>query len=464
MQTLMFFDDQRILRRTQMKRCLGQPRLIADSVYRDPYTGIGVGFPSVWQDPATGQYRMSYQGFVPKEGYHVIPQVAISEDGIHWQAEDVSGDMEMPDRLFPNEYLPHTLVHEVAKVYVDPYAPEAMRYKALCIDYHHDTNQVINTLWTSPDGRRWTYQKDMPWHTEGAEPGAGVFYNDVRDAYTLVVRPDWGERRVTVTETKDWKTFTRPELAVQVDPLDDPVTETYGMPSFAYEGYYIGFLWLYHAPQERGNKYWGGRMDCQLTYSLNGWHFNRTLRTPFIGNGEPGDPHYGGVYPSELRILGDGSLMIYASCTAYEHGHFNLQGESAIAAFSLRKDGFVYLESTGGEGSVCLRPMLLHGGELSINLQSPVHGATCALYTPEGKPIEGYTHAACERFVGDAVDWTPVWAGEKTLDALKGQAVEVEINVYGGRLYAIRGNFTPMMHMQVSRLLSTGRMPDRKGF
>lgn len=463
MKTLLFFDDQRLLKRENMRRVLGTPKLIPESIYRDPHTSIGVGFPSVWQDEKSGLWRMAYQGFVPDKGYEVIPQMAISRDGVHFEPEDVTGDMPMPNRMFKNEYLPHELVHEVAKVYQDPYAPAEERYKALCIDYHHDEHFVVNTLWTSPDARRWTHQKDRNWHTEGAEPGAGVFYNPVRSSYTLVVRPDWGERRITVTETKDWRHFTRPELAVQVDAQDEPVAETYGMPCFEYEGYFVGFLWIYHAPQSRENKYWGGRMDAQLTYSLNGWHFNRTLRQPFIPNGEPGEPHYGGVYPSAMRRLEDNSLMIYASCTEFEHGHFTMRERACIAAFSLRRDGFIYLESQGGPGEICTRPLLLEGGNLSLNLSAPVHPASCALYDLQGRPIPGFGHEDCLPFVGDSTEWMPRWK-EKAFEELKGRLVELEVRLDGGRLYAVRGEFTPLMHMQALRYEQSGRIPDRKGF
>ena len=103
MKTLLFFDDQRLLKRENMRRVLGTPKLVPESVYRDPHTSIGVGFPSVWQDEKSGLWRMAYQGFVPDKGYEVIPQMAISRDGVHFEPEDVTGDMPRPNRMFKNE-------------------------------------------------------------------------------------------------------------------------------------------------------------------------------------------------------------------------------------------------------------------------------------------------------------------------------------------------------------------------
>lgn len=87
-----------------------------------------------------------------------------------------------------------------------------------------------------------------------------------------------------------------------------------------------------------------------------------------------------------MRRLEDNSLMIYASCTEFEHGHFTMRERACIAAFSLRRDGFIYLESQGGPGEICTRPLLLEGGNLSLNLSAPVHPASCALYDLQGVP------------------------------------------------------------------------------
>ena len=57
----------------------------------------------------------------------------------------------------------------------------------------------------------------------------------------------------------------------------------------------------------------------------------------------------------------------------------------------------------------------------------------------------------------------PRWK-EKALEELKGRLVELEVRLDGGRLYAVRGEFTPLMHMQALRYEQSGRIPDRKGF
>ena len=40
----------------------------------------------------------------------------------------------------------------------------------------------------------------------------------------------WLDRRIAVTETTDWREFTSPELVLQTDSPDSPLTQPHGMP------------------------------------------------------------------------------------------------------------------------------------------------------------------------------------------------------------------------------------------
>ena len=115
-------------------------------------------------------------------------------------------------------------------------------------------------------------------------------------------------------------------------------------------------------------------MDCQLAYSLNGWHFQRGLRDPFIPNGPPGDPDSGTVYPSCMVPQEDGSLRLYASACTLEHGNVQAGDAGSLLAYSMRRDGFMYLESTGGRGTVGTRALYWRGGEAQLNVQGPGRG------------------------------------------------------------------------------------------
>lgn len=458
---LLFFDDKHLLLRENLKRICAQPQL--EAVYIDPVASTSAGFPSVVRDPKTGLYHMFYQGWL--RGDKIVTLAAASKDGLHFQPRSTARQAGITAPVCDHQLLAE-MDGELALVFEDHHAPEDKRLKALVAVYNRPQMQVKNILFTSGDGIHWILEEGVRWNTRGAEPGAGCFYCEATESYILTQRPDWGVRRICIAETRDWQHFSDPELVLQADALDEPLTETYGMPAFAYDGWYIGFLWLYQPPQERGPvKYWKGKVHSQLTYSVNGRHFQRALRQPFIGNGDPASPTWGMVFPSALYTDAEGNLVVAASACRYEHGHFADQGGGSIVFYRLRKDGFVALESTGGPGLLCTRGLLTAGGELEINIEAPYSEATCCIYTHGGiEPMPGYSHEDCIPFTGDSTKWVPSWKEGRTFSQLAGQVVYIEVKLNSGMLYSIRGQLTPMMVRDVDRYVKFGTIPDVRGF
>ena len=234
---------------------------------------------------------------------------------------------------------------------------------------------------------------------------------------------------MAIFETKEWSQFTRPEPLLAAAPLDAPLTEIYGMPVFSYDRYFVALIQLYHViPQGGGWRFHDGHVDCQLAYSRDGWCFQRSLREPFLANGTPDQPHAGCLYPTSLITLPDGSLRIYAGCCRLEHGHHAL-GIGSIAAFSLRKDGFTYLESLNGIGTVGTRPLLWQGGVLEANVQSQNGYAKVQMGGGDGLALEGMSFAESVPFTGDAVRWKPSWTSGATTETLAGQPLRFEVKL-----------------------------------
>ena len=230
----------------------------------------------------------------------------------------------------------------------------------------------------------------------------------------------------------------------------------------------MGLLWLFHVvPQVKGyspHKYLGGHVDCQLAYSLNGWHFLRCLREPFIPNGEPGSPDSGCVYPTYLLQKTEDELWIYASACTHEHGYIP-EGSGSLLTYRLRRDGFVYLSSCNGRGTVGTRPLHLRGGDVYVNVQCPAGEVRAQLTDSAGTTLEGYAFEDSEAFTGDRVDWSPIWAGGKSLRDLSGRAIRVELELTNGNLYALRGNFMVLTGYECKRFEKYGEIPaERPGF
>jgi len=255
---------------------------------------------------------------------------------------------------------------------------------------------------------------------------------------------------------------------VQADALDSRLAEIYGMPVFPYEGCFVALPWIFHVdpsvPGHSPHKFHDGHVDCQLAYSLNGWHFQRGLRDPFIPNGEPGEPDAGCVYPSCMVPKDNGDLWIYASACTLEHG-YNPYGSGSILAYRLHRDGFVYLESTGGVGVVGTRAVYWQGGELELNVQAQGGHVRAQVTDIAGEPLDGFSFDDCVPFSGDDTAWAATWQDGRRLAANANSLLRIEVELKSARLYAIRGDFVHALGGQCWRLRDDGLTPEpRPGF
>ena len=196
----------------------------------------------------------------------------------------------------------------------------------------------------------------------GIDPSVSAFWNPIRDSYVLSARPNFGDRRVSLYETKDWHSFSEPEVAIRTDAQERAASEEYGMPVFPYEKIFVGLLWIY-TPLSNGY----GKVHCELAYS-------RALREQFLPNAEPGDFGYGCIYPSSMVVTEDNKIRIYSSSSKGEHaqliGRPDLR-EGAMLLHELRLDGFSYFEPEGGPGLLRTRLFYFHGDKLTLNVQAP---------------------------------------------------------------------------------------------
>ena len=477
MYCLLFFDDWHLHSRTNLDRHTGNARMIPEGTLRDPYADTAWGYPSVIQDPESGKWRCYYQGEVSEAGAYVVPQLAESDDGVHWEMPDLSDKIDIPDRKTPNQLFGTEKFREWCGMYADPHAEGTDEWLKAMITYSSGPGNYISYVATSGDGMRWTLHEDARWHPTGNDPGQFAFWNPHRQSYVLSFRPRVADRRIALSETKDWREFTRPELALQADALDTPSALIYGMPVFPYEQMFVGLPWIYHTdpivyPDEKFEglltMYAGddiarimGKIDCHVAYSTNGWHFQRTVREPLIPNGPPGDPSSGCIYPSSMTEVGD-TLRIYSSASKGEHAQFRADpssGQGSILLHELRKDGFVYLEPPGGTGEFTTKWILWGRGEASINVDAPDGEILVQVTDHLGNQIEGYTYADCEAFHGDSIGWTPSWRDGKNLSALAGRVIKLGVRVANGRVYALRGDYRFITMPQARNYIQNGKEP-----
>ena len=482
MTTLLFFDDNALGVRENVIRGVGRPELVPGSVwYDDDRLNTHWGYPGVFFDETDGVWRMVYQAKLvdsaaaDRWGMRWVKLVAESDDGLQWRPRDTRKDVKIRGRRFVHQATGGGA--EWCGIYLDERAPAGERVKKL----------GGQEVWASPDGVHWRHLSN--WRRDISDAPMCAVWNEVYGKHFIYGRPAKGDRRWSVRQTDDWKTFTDPVLLLQSDGQDAPLTDLYGMPVFPYEGWYVGLVWLYHgAAQFQGTtpyKFTGGKVDCQIAYSLNGIGWQRTLRETFIGAGGPGTPTGGCVYPTSIVKRPDSDdLWIYASASATEHG-LTPKRAGSIVAYRMRKDGFVHLESRSGGGRIATKPLYWRGGELRLNVQGQgnfargrgatdrtpwerfiIHGGVRVQITdPRGRPIKGYTFVECRLFSGDNVAWRPTWTSGRKLSALKGKVIQVAVELNNARLYALRGDFQVLCPRELLTFEETGQEPaPRPGF
>lgn len=483
MYTLLFFDDWHLHNRINLDRKIGNPKFIPESIFRDPIADSAWGYPTVIQDPNTDIWKCYYQGETKESGHHV-PLLAESEDGVEWTIPDLTDRVSLKKRFAPNQLFEADGFSEWCGVYADPNAENTDEWLKAFVNFKPGEKlRLEGKLGTSPDGMQWKIHDDIQWHPTGADPGMFIFWNPYRKSYVLSVRPGLADRRQAISETKDWKTFTEPSLILQPDALDTPSALFYGMPVIQYDQMFIALLWVYHTdPILRwDDKFKGllemnegddiarvmGKIDCQLAYSLNGWHFQRTLREPLIANGEPGDPTSGCVYPTSIVNYKD-KIRIYSSASVGEHAQLRSDPDSrqgSIFMHELRKDGFIYLEPPGGTGEINTKWILWNSGELSINASLPYGDVLVEIMDDRGEIIPGYSYEDSIPFRGDSVNWEPKWSGNKNMSQLAGKVIKIGLRISNGRLYAVRGDYQFLTIAESRRYIVSGDQPKpRPGF
>jgi len=463
MQTLLFFDDEPLNFIENITRKQGVPQLMEQSIYHEESGCCSWGRPGVFWDRKSGIWRMIYSADLKHEnrggGYALAVE---SEDGLNWRPCDTRGVAPgLQGRLAKHQVLPDGVFEELSSVYIDDAAPPDKRIKALTVSYW---GNKASHIWTSPDGLKWSMET-TPWQTEVPDPPTFVCWNQARGSYIFYSRPALCDRRFCWFETKDWKHYSEATLAMHADSLDPPLSQVYGMFVMPYAGIYIAILWIYHVAQYEKRAYphlfWGGRVSCQLAYSINGTNWMRAFREPFIANGETGTPSAGSVQISSVVTMEDGSLRLYAGLCMLEHGHCDLS-DGYLGAYSLRRDGFMFLESAGGAGRIGTRTLMwgTGGGEINVNATGGYMKVQAT--EPSGAPIDGYTYDDSDEFKGDDTAWQPKWKKGKTLAALAGRPIRLEVELYNARLYAIRGDFFLIRAAEVVDLQNNGVMPKYK--
>lgn len=446
MATILFFDDWSLCVMENVQRVMGKPCYVPEATLEDPLTEGTWNFPFVWFDREKNVWKAIYGAAIPggprrPEGFLPRSQglmLAESEDGVHWTIPDVS--REIADGVHQhacNQVFGVEGHIDGAPVFLDPMDSDpTRRFKYL---FSRDGKQGLAV---SPDGVRWEIDSKVNIGDYTLDSPIAAFYNHHRGTYCISRRPHCGDRRIAFFETKDWQEILNSEIAIHPDPDDPYLIQFYGMPVYRYENIYVGLLWRLHChpTKEIPAKGNSGGIDCALTYSLDGWRFNRATHNAFIARNTRGE-HGGGCIYTGTMVVCDSHIRFYSGGSKAEHFVDQEITDAALMLHTLRLDGFFSLESQVG-GRIMTRALKFMGPDLRLNVRSP-HGRVRVQITDDmGGALTGFSFEDCEAFSGDELFWSPQWKSGKSLKDLVGRdKCHIEIELLDAEIFAIRGDF-----------------------
>ncbi|MBN2852650.1 MAG: hypothetical protein JXQ23_07940 [Clostridia bacterium] len=456
-----FLDDWELLSRQNLERKLGKPKYVEEATLEDVYCEGTWDFPCVAWVEEKKKYIGLYGAAVPlpddheliimfkkKNITHLKPRNEIlcyaeSDDGINWVKPDLSDIVMLKGKRWCQNQV--TEVFEGGPAFYDLNDKDASRRFKIIINYMVKENETgmiggeCRAMMVSPDGINWK-QAEIFRDISASDAPTCLYYDDVSKMYYISGRKYTGDRRVFIWKTKDFITFSQPELVMHPQPMDPPLVGFYGMPVFKYENIFIGLLWIiYNDPANKQLP--NGAIDVSLAYSYNGSHFNRAYFKPFIERNELGEHGGGCVYTGSMLVDKDNLIRFYSGGSKAEHFQNQELTDAALILHTLRLDGFCYLSTPTGKGNLRTRWFRIKGDDLRINVRCPWGSIRVQILDEEGKPLNGFSYDDCIPFTGDSLFWHPEWKKKKFIDAKSNKRRQLELEITTGEIYAIRGDF-----------------------
>ena len=291
----------------------------------------------------------------------------------------------------------------------------------------------------SPDGKQFQIVPMGPWIAHTDEPGFGVVYDPWRKRHVIFDRIYGVDRRVGRVFTTDFKSFSRPEIALQPDAQDPICREFYGMSPVRYEDMFIGCLWVFDTePTEKRMLKMQGSIGTQLTYSYDGDHWYRAFR----GQRLFAAPAGGMIYVGKPVRTHDDRLIFAAMGADETHRDVGEEEGSArrLHFFELRLDGYSYLKTRAQRGFIRTKALVPAGDALKLNVRTNRSGyvKVQVLDARTFEPIPHYTLDDAIAISGDHLFAEAQWRERNNLAELKGRPVVLEVHVREGELYALR--------------------------
>jgi len=276
----------------------------------------------------------------------------------------------------------------------------------------------------SSDGLRWKLRDEDPTLFVSSDV-TNYFYDSYRDRFVCTYKiANRRHRAVGIALSKDGLTWSKPieGPVFGADDLDPDANQIYGMPTFLYQGMYIGLPWMYHSRfikyglYDSPNKMYEAQegspctVDVQMTWSWNLIQWTRTPdRKPFIALGPGGSFDSKMIYTARAPVVvGDKLYFYYGGFDQVHDDYKDVHG--AIGLATLRLDGFCSMHAGPEEGWLISRREVFPTPRVTINAKTGPTGYVAAeLLDRNNKVIPGFSRADCIPFKGDSTQATISW-------------------------------------------------------
>lgn len=464
--TMLFWDYWKLHHLDNVELVQAKAKWVPEGTYIDPHRNSG-GAARVYFDKQVGKWRKinAYNQFYISE----------SDDGIVWKPAPFpnvvpEGGKRAPHHVFS---LPGD-GPTPGWLYLDPVAADGYPYKIPVIqsgrrvyeralaDPDHRWHKLAkrfqkpklhfmdHIVLVSKDGLTWETRTDYDWGQGRFFPEEPqfMFFNHLTGKHTLTVRPGLGDRRVGITMTEDFKSWTEPRVILQPDLLDGKIIEFYAMPVFPYGANFVGFVWASHFATSEGADFMvlhKGPQNAHLAYSSDGETFTRPTREPIVDYNEPGVIGCHSVRPESIVTLDD-EIRIYSNGAMSAHGTpvpAELKDKSrAMLLHTLRRDGFMYFRTQGYWGEFTTRPFAIFGGDFTLNAMAKTGEVRVEIRSDKNEPVEGYAFDDCVPLKFDDSLKHPLrWNNRKNLEELVGKVTRFSVKFYNAHIYSFHGDY-----------------------
>lgn len=459
--TYIFVDDAAIARKQGVRRVLHQGKRLPKPVMEParPWESRRIyTYGSVHYDQAQKLYRMWYNSRIPidvaarfedaklKQADVVLH--ATSPDGLNWTRTNAG--------LFAFEgSKANNVVHHFhsPSVVVDDADP-ARRYTMVGSDRIAKGYSIA----FSPDGLHWT---DAPYNPiVPSSDTVTLTRNPANGEYMMFHK--WGadvrgfkRRTIWLSTSRDRKTWSKPELVLAPDEIDDQWakgpqqrTELYVMSAFPYAGKFLGLVSMFRITASRNRSELkafspteppsgaDGPIDIQLVISADGRKWARTEeRKPVIALGPAGSYDAGCILGVSNAVVTDNEIWVYYTAITTTHGGDLPAKRISIGRASWRLDGFASLHAEQGQITTVAMP--LAGKNVLLNAAAKAGRVEAELLDGSGRPLPGFSRADARPITGDGLRQPATWKGGARPPA---SAKSLRLYLTNADLYAIRLN------------------------